>query len=367
MRRVRHGVLLLAAVLLPTASSAGTICSVEPAVCAGTSPVNRLQLTGRGLSGTIPTQIGMLSNLMELDLLSNSISGTIPTEIGKLAKFTSLDVFSNSLSGTIPSEIGRFDRLHWLYLAHNSFTGAIPSELGQCGHLHYLSLSSNALTGSIPSTLGRLTHLSSIALSSNSLSGSIPSALAKLKPTAGCYLTAGQCLAAGVNKRVCGTGAGNAFRCPVPMLSASCAKHLDLACPPPSPPQSPPAPPSAAGATSAGTIVAVVAVTALGWYYRQRLQRCLDRMRHPHDTQLLGQGGAPTQGSTTEGPEADGVEATDDAGTDVASPLSIHNLETMSKKKVEKTPMIAKGRELEDAVDSAGAAGSSSGAYASCI
>ena len=34
------------------------------------------------LSGTLPTQIGLLTQLIHLDLLGNSISGSLPPQIG---------------------------------------------------------------------------------------------------------------------------------------------------------------------------------------------------------------------------------------------------------------------------------------------
>jgi len=46
-----------------------------------------------------------------LDLASNSLPGTLPSEVGFLTQLTYLGLFSNSLTGVIPSEIGYLSNL----------------------------------------------------------------------------------------------------------------------------------------------------------------------------------------------------------------------------------------------------------------
>lgn len=58
------------------------------------------------LSGTIPPEIGKLTNLVCLDLSNNYISGTIPPQIDSKAKLETLDISENHLNGSIPGEIG---------------------------------------------------------------------------------------------------------------------------------------------------------------------------------------------------------------------------------------------------------------------
>ena len=51
------------------------------------------------------------------------------------------------LTGTIPSELGNLSNLTSLYLSYNQLTGGIPASLGNLNDLSALNLTSNPLTG----------------------------------------------------------------------------------------------------------------------------------------------------------------------------------------------------------------------------
>ena len=147
-----------------------------------------LSLSSNSLSGSIPSELGNLTNLTDLYLNSNSLSGSIPSELGKLTNLTRLGLYSNSLSGRIPAELGKLTNLTDLYLYSNILSGNIPVELGNLTKLAYLYLYSNTLNGSIPAELGNLTNLTRLYLNNNSLSGSIPSELGNLTNLTDLYL-----------------------------------------------------------------------------------------------------------------------------------------------------------------------------------
>jgi len=164
-----------------------TPCSWYRVTCSG-GHVSRLYLSSNHLTGSIPTELGNLSNLTSLDLYSNLLIGSIPTELGNLSNLTSLDLKSNRLTGSIPRELGNLTNLEKLMLNSNQLTGSIPTELGNLSNLEKLMLNSNHLTGSIPTELGNLSNLQYLGMSENSLSGSIPTELGNLSNLTWLYL-----------------------------------------------------------------------------------------------------------------------------------------------------------------------------------
>ena len=140
----------------------------------------RLYLSENSLTGKIPHELGNLTNLQYVSLSDNSLTGTIPRELGNLTNLQVLHLYDNSLTGTIPPELGNLTNLDELPLYRNSLTGTIPSELGNLTNLQRLWLSDNSLTGTIPPELGNLTNLRSLWLGGNALTGTIPPELGNL-------------------------------------------------------------------------------------------------------------------------------------------------------------------------------------------
>ena len=132
------------------------------------------------LSGSIPPQLGNLTNLQSLRLSGNQLSGSIPLELSNLVNLQDLGLAGNQLSGSIPPELGNLVYLQDLGLSNNQLTGSIPPELGNLTNLQGLWLHNNQLTGSIPTELGNLINLRDLGLISNQLSGSIPPELGNL-------------------------------------------------------------------------------------------------------------------------------------------------------------------------------------------
>ena len=145
--------------------------------------VARLDLRGMGLDGTIPGELGLLSNLTLLNLRTNQLSGTIPAELGRLTRLRRLWIHSSGLTGSIPPELGNMTGLWGLNLRDNDLTGSIPTALGDLSNMRKLRLHNNDLTGSIPTELGNLSNLTDLWLSGNGLSGPIPAELGNLADT----------------------------------------------------------------------------------------------------------------------------------------------------------------------------------------
>ena len=136
------------------------------------------QYVDHGLVGTIPAEIGNLTDLETLQLDINGLGGTIPPELGSLANLKELGLRRNSLTNLIPPELGLLTELEQLDLAQNNLTGTLPRELGFLAELQWVSFANNGLTGPIPSQLGNLANVRVLRLGSNNLSGPIPPELA---------------------------------------------------------------------------------------------------------------------------------------------------------------------------------------------
>ena len=75
--------------------------------------VEVLDITHTALTGTIPSELGSLTNLEALYLRGNQLSGDIPVELADLANLWSLELNSNRLTGEIPVELGNLTNLSW--------------------------------------------------------------------------------------------------------------------------------------------------------------------------------------------------------------------------------------------------------------
>ena len=150
--------------------------------------VTHLVLINNRLSGTIPTELGNLTNLVRVNLGWNNLSGGIPVELGTLPYLEMLKLHGNNLTGGIPSELGQVSGLKWLDLSSNALSGEIPATLGSLGALESLFLSYNRLTGQIPAELGNLSGVDYLRLSGNRLTGEIPTELAGLPALSWLYL-----------------------------------------------------------------------------------------------------------------------------------------------------------------------------------
>ncbi|WCJ33108.1 Leucine-rich repeat receptor-like protein kinase family protein [Euphorbia peplus] len=164
----------------------------------------QLDLSDSGIHGSIPSEIGMLSNLSYLFLDRNFLTGELPFEIANLTQLLHLNVSHNQLTGfilpamrdltylqkmdlsmnrfegSIPSTLALLSNLSFLDLSRNFLAGAIPFSVANLTRLRYLDLSHNFLDGIMPPQIGDLISLDSLNMSRNNLTGYIPSSIALL-------------------------------------------------------------------------------------------------------------------------------------------------------------------------------------------
>ena len=58
------------------------------------------------LFGTLPSEVGTLTNITVFEVDHNALTGTIPTELGNLINRVELDLDDNKFTGTIPTKFG---------------------------------------------------------------------------------------------------------------------------------------------------------------------------------------------------------------------------------------------------------------------
>jgi len=171
----------------------GTECSWDYMACDfGNTTIQFIWLDDNQLSGSIPPELGNLTNLQWIDFSGNELTGPIPRELGSLVNLRDLALDENQLTGSIPPELGNLVNLQDLYLSHNQLTGSIPTQLGNLANLQELGLSSNQLDGSIPPELGNLANLQELEISSNQLTGRIPPELGNLSNLQDLHLSSNQ-------------------------------------------------------------------------------------------------------------------------------------------------------------------------------
>ena len=136
--------------------------------------VKALNLSNRGLEGTISRQLGNLSFLVELDLHGNSFYGHLPQELFQLHQLKLLDLSNNKFDGGISTVIGDLSNLQHLNLGRNNFIGFAPQSLYNLSKLEHLNCSFNIIKGTIPSKIDQLQQLEILDMRNNTLSGIIP-------------------------------------------------------------------------------------------------------------------------------------------------------------------------------------------------
>jgi len=110
-----------------------------------------------------------LEKLQLLDLSQNlNLTGTLWSNVsGWKGSLTALKLFQNSLTGSIPSEVGLLSHLLYLDLGSNRLEKTIPPELGALKKLRALLLNDNFITGQIPAQLGNLSDIADLELDGN--------------------------------------------------------------------------------------------------------------------------------------------------------------------------------------------------------
>ncbi|CAB9526102.1 STYKc [Seminavis robusta] len=129
-------------------------------ICDASGVVKYINISLHEIHGTIPPEISLLTGLSVLDLRGQFLSGKLPTEIGLMNDLTMMDAsWNENLAGSVPSEIGNLSQLLNLRLDVTTLSGPIPREISRLSKLEVLSLQWTELSGQIPSGLFLLPNL----------------------------------------------------------------------------------------------------------------------------------------------------------------------------------------------------------------
>nr|CAD1841429.1 unnamed protein product [Ananas comosus var. bracteatus] len=181
-------------------------CNFTGVACDSTGSVSGIDLSGRGISGTLPfDSLCQLPSLTTLSLGSNHLSGALTPSLRNCTFLAHLDLAFNYLTGTVP-DLTPLNNLRVLNISDNLFSGPFPwNSLGNLTGLVILNLGDNGFArspfpdvvrnltkltslrlyeanigGEFPNWIGELAELQDLELSDNFISGSIPAEIAKL-------------------------------------------------------------------------------------------------------------------------------------------------------------------------------------------
>jgi Leucine-rich repeat (LRR) protein len=122
------------------------------------------------LHGSLPTEVGLLTSLQNLNIENNAIEGTIPTEVCRLTNLTRLYFGQNNIRGMIPSCIGQLTKLERLYVYKNDLMDRLPDSMRKLSSLQHLVVSDNLLSGDPTGIWNNLANLQVLLADMNQFS-----------------------------------------------------------------------------------------------------------------------------------------------------------------------------------------------------
>ncbi|TKW08570.1 hypothetical protein SEVIR_6G033378v4 [Setaria viridis] len=141
----------------------------------GSCPLQAMSLEHNRLTGPIPKEVLLIPTLSNYAMFrENMLTGSLPSEVGHLKNLMTLDVSGNRLTGEIPNSLGDCQILQYCIMKENMFQGKIPESLGQLKALLVLDLSRNNLSGHIPDFFGNVKGLEELNISFNNFDGEVP-------------------------------------------------------------------------------------------------------------------------------------------------------------------------------------------------
>lgn len=163
------------------------VCNYNGVYCAAapddphTLTVAGVDLNHANIAGSLPKELGLLTDLALFHINSNRFCGSIPYTFSSLCLLYELDISNNQFSGEFPSVVLNLRSLKYLDIRFNRFKGGVPSSVFDL-NLDALFINDNKFKSSLPENIGN-SPVSVLVLANNDLGGCLPSSLAKMKNT----------------------------------------------------------------------------------------------------------------------------------------------------------------------------------------
>ncbi|GLJ57870.1 hypothetical protein SUGI_1382800 [Cryptomeria japonica] len=87
-----------------------------------------IDLSGKNLTGSIPTSIAQMTELINISFANNNLSGAFPN-FSNLSRLERLHLQNNNLNGEIPDWLSQLPNLKELFIENNNFSGVLPQHL----------------------------------------------------------------------------------------------------------------------------------------------------------------------------------------------------------------------------------------------
>lgn len=136
-------------------------------------------------SDTLPTQLGLLTNLEYFYAEGNQFTGTIPSEMGQMTEMREIDFHDTMLTGTVPEELyaGMADLINMFDFTSANLEGTISTLVGKLHTMDWFLYGENNFSGTLPEEVGKMESVNRFQVHGNNLTGSIPMGLCLIRGT----------------------------------------------------------------------------------------------------------------------------------------------------------------------------------------
>jgi Leucine-rich repeat (LRR) protein len=133
------------------------------------------------LAGTLPFELGLLTDIAVLHLNSNRFAGGLPDSLPKLSLLYELDVSNNRLSGGFPQHILCLPNVKFVDIRFNNLCGPVPPAIFD-KKIDVLFINNNHFDIELPDNFGNSTA-SVIVLANTALAGCLPPSIGDMADT----------------------------------------------------------------------------------------------------------------------------------------------------------------------------------------